>query len=107
MTKAVLITAGGEVRRIIVNGYDDLRNGVGGYIEGLRLGDTGQYAFINEDGKLRQLPVNQRATQLCFERNVGLHPNDFIVGNMIVVGPPDADGNETDVSEEFCRDLGI
>lgn len=107
MTKALLIEVNGKVSRININGYDDLNKGVGGYIEGIHLGDTGQFAYVNEDGIALGLPLNRVATNLCYKHNVGLIPGDYIKGNMIVVGPADDEGNETDVSDELAVELGV
>jgi len=107
MSKAILIEANGNVRRIEINGYDDLNKGVGGYIEGIHLGDTEQFAYLNEDGIALGLPFNKVATDLCYKHNVGLIPGDYIKGNMIIVGPADDEGNETDVSDTLAAELGV
>jgi len=106
-TKAILIEADNSVRAITIEGYDDLNNAVGGYIQGIYLGDTGQFAYVNEDGIALGLPYNDKATKLCFAKNVGLLPFDYIKGNMIIVGPADDDGNDTDVSNELAAELGL
>lgn len=107
MTKAILIEVGGNVRRITINSYDDLNRNVGGYIEGIYLGETGHFAYLNEDGIALGLPMNRKATELCYQWNVGLIPGDFIKGNMIIVGGADDDGNDTDVSDQFAASLGL
>jgi len=107
MTKAILIEANGNVRSITINDYEDLRAAVGGYIEGINLGDTGQFAWLNEDGIALGLPMNRKATELCYRNNVGLIPGDYIKGSMVIVGPADDDGNETDVSAELAASLGL
>lgn len=107
MTKAILIEANGNVRRIDIAGYDDLNKAVGGYIEGIHFGDTGQFAYLNEDGKAMELPYNWLATVLCGKHKVGLLPDDYISGNMVIVGPADDEGRDTDVSDELARELGV
>lgn len=59
----------------------ELQKAVGGYIELVVLsGDTVMY--LNEEGKIYDLPINEEATKLFREA----HPNtnDYIVGNVIV-----------------------
>jgi len=107
MSKAILIEVDGTVRRIEINSYDDLKCGVGGFIELIRLGDTGQFAYVNEDGIELNLPYNHKATELCYRHNVGLMLGDYIKGNMVIVGPPDDDGEETDVSEAIAVELQV
>lgn len=103
--KAVLIQADGTVRRADLPDYQALNKAVGGYIELINFGDTGHFAYLNEDGIALGLPYNDKATKLCYKHNVGLIPGDFIKGTMVVVGPVDDEGNETDVSEELAAYL--
>lgn len=103
--KAVLIEANGNVRRADLPDYQSLNQAVGGYIELINFGDTGHFAYLNEDGIALGLPYNEKATKLCYKHNVGLIPGDFIKGTMVVVGPVDDEGNETDVSEELAAYL--
>jgi len=105
-SKAIIIEANGTIRRADVD-YEDIKCEVGGWLEGLRLGDTLQYAYINEDGISLGLPRNDVATDLCFNRKVGLRTDDFIKGTMVIVGPADGDGESTDVSEQLASELGV
>lgn len=85
---------------------------VGGYIEAVTvtrvLTDTGLRSapctvFVNEEGKLHNLPFNARATDLCAV-SIAPPPADYIAGDVAVLGPPDARGDETDVPDAV---LGI
>ena len=57
----------------------ELKEIVGGYIEILDLDDA--YMVINEEGKLLDLPFNEKATRL-YECITGT--NDYIVGDVLV-----------------------
>lgn len=59
-------------------GLQELQEIVGGYIECLSLGD--KLMVINEEGKLKDLPMNFVATNII--RNMGY--NDYIVGNALL-----------------------
>ena len=59
---------------------------VGGYIEVVPLGG-GMLMVLNEEGKLKGLPINRRATEL--------YPSDIIVGDVIITGLSDEDGEFT------------
>lgn len=76
---------------------------VGGYIEavGLKCPHPAT-AYINEEGKLEGLMPNAAASQIAH-----LMPEDFIVGQMVVLGAPDDEGNDTAVSDEVLGWLGI
>ena len=61
---------------------------VGGYVEGITL-PNGDYLIVNEEGKLKDLPLNPEATALwkaTFDNDqyiTGL--NDFVVGPAILI----------------------
>jgi hypothetical protein len=59
---------------------DEMQAYVEGYIEILRLPD-GRALVINEEGKLRQMPINPEATILAAPC---VAPPDFIVGPALV-----------------------
>jgi hypothetical protein len=100
--KTIKITADGTVEQVEINGYDELKGHLdGGYLEGLHLTDDAS-AFIDEEGKIKGLPFNAVATELCSRLQVGLASTDFISGTMLVVGAPDEDGESTD-----CPDHGF
>lgn len=114
--KGILIKANGVIQRINLPGSrtpslgkpHDLRRllalqrTLGGFIESINLGDTGHWAYINEDGMALRLPYNKKATALCHKYNTGLMHDDFIKGSMVIVGPPDDNGNETDVNKDLA-----
>jgi len=103
--KALKITVQGTMEQVEINGYDELKGHLdGGYLEGLRLTDDAS-AFIDEEGKMKGLPFNVIATELCSRLQVGLAPTDFISGTMIVVGAPDEDGESTDCPDYILKDI--
>lgn len=57
----------------------ELQNLVGGYIETISV-STNQLMVINEEGKLRKLPFNQKATEIALENSV----IDAIVGDVLI-----------------------
>ena len=61
---------------------------VGGYVEGIQF-PNGDYLIINEEGKLRNLPLNPEATTLwkaTFDNdNFITGRNDFVVGPAILI----------------------
>jgi hypothetical protein len=75
------------VKDIDANNLSVLQDLVGGYIEYLTIDIYGHllHAYINEDGKDKMLPYNENATIICRSLS-GIFPNDFIVGQMIILG---------------------
>ena len=61
---------------------------VGGYVEGIPF-TNGDYLIVNEEGKLRNLPLNEEATKLwkdTFDNdNYITGRNDFVVGPAILI----------------------
>lgn len=74
---------------------------VGGWIQLVRLGDRGDL-YLNEEGKLDQLPQNPIATAL-YSEEYGL--NDFIVGDVIITGGANSEGETVGLSEEQLASL--
>lgn len=58
----------------------ELNKFVEGYIELVPISST-QYAVINEEGKLLNLPVNRLAT---LDYSYALWANDYFVGNVLI-----------------------
>lgn len=104
MTKAILIPALGDIRIVEVSNGDEIREKIGGWMEGLRVSND-LFAYIDEEGKLKNKPLNTRATDFCVEMKTGLRPDDFIVGDMLLFGKPDQEGDETDVPQKYIEQL--
>lgn len=58
---ALIIKADGTEKDLPKYDLEALQAIVGGYIEGVHLND-GRLMYVNEDGRMKQLPVNQKAT---------------------------------------------
>ncbi len=80
--------------------YEDLVSCVGGYIEGVYL--DGATAYVNEEGKLQDLPRNEVATELAHAHNA-IYTGDWIAGNMIIVGNGDDDGEMMTLEPEWIN----
>ena len=79
----ILIKTDGSVSEIPNTGYESIRAAIGGgYLEAIPMGD-GHAAYIDEEGKLKNLPINNVASFLWYKR---LRPmNDYLVGDCVVV----------------------
>jgi hypothetical protein len=80
---ATLIKSNGEETNVIPNNktdfsLDELQNYVGGLIETVRTKDN-KIMVINEEGKINDLPINQKASAL-YQYN----EFDFIVGDVLI-----------------------
>ncbi len=68
---------------------EELQDFVGGYIELVHTCD-GKNMYVNEEGKMYDLPPNLKATDIA---NIG---NDYICGNAIVVEESEEDYGDDD-----------
>jgi hypothetical protein len=93
--KAILIRSSGQVEDIEVTTLEDLQKAVGGFIQDIPLGQTANM-LMNEDGKGENLPTNGLATSLCQVTLAGLADDDYVVGDVLVLGRVDDEGEYTD-----------
>jgi hypothetical protein len=75
---------------------------VGGWIQLVRLNNKGIDLYLNEEGKLDGLPQNPIATALWSE-DYGL--TDYIVGNVIITGGADHEGNTVGLTDGQLKTL--
>jgi hypothetical protein len=80
---ATLIKTNGEETNVLPKNktnfkLDELQNFVGGLIEIVKTKD-GRTMVINEEGKINDLSINQKATELYIHSNF-----DFIVGDVLI-----------------------
>jgi len=84
MTKTMIrITTDGSISEIPNTGYESIVAAIGGgYLEAIPMGE-GHAAYIDEEGKLKNLPINPVASFLWYKR---LRPmDDFLVGDCVIV----------------------
>jgi hypothetical protein len=87
----ITIKADGAIERTPITappGLEALQKAVGGYIEKVPCFDTFEkktcIALCNEEGKLKQLPVNEEATFLWHAQNQGMI-SDCLVGTVVLI----------------------
>jgi hypothetical protein len=93
---ALVIQPHADVYLSQVDGLRPLQDLVEGYIEAVDL-PQGAHGYINEEGKLRGMPVNPLATLLY-----GQWPADCINGPLVVVGSA-PNGEDDNVPELYAR----
>ena len=74
---------------------------VGGYIEPITIQRPRMTLFANEEGKVRNLPVNRRATCLWWLLSPEARGNDILVGDVALVGSRAGSGSTTDLPADF------
>lgn len=93
--EAVLVPVEGPITAVTLGTFKEAQAAVGGFIECVRFA-PGSVAYVDEDGKEKQLATNTRATGFFTQMSL-LFPGDRIVGPLLVVGPADTDGNWTSI----------
>jgi hypothetical protein len=107
--KALKITVEGTVEQVDFPYVHvaELQRVVGGMLEERRIDDD-IWAYIDEESKLKGLPLNVLATALCHTKQCPwLASDEFIGGTMLCIGSPDSEGNETDVPFNLEYNLSV
>lgn len=81
------------------SGLEDYQAAVEGWIEPVDVPDLGITIYVNEEGLLRHMPFNSRASFLWWY-HVSAARQAMLVGNAVIVGMPDRNGDTTDVPAE-------
>ena len=93
--KAVLIAVDGSTSLVEPQSLEDLQALVGGLIQ--RLPHSPEVAaYINDEGKLEELPVNHMAT---FAFAQVLQRGDYVAGPCVLVGIDQVTGEDADAPE--------
>jgi len=87
---ATLLKANGEETNVLPKNktdfkLDELQNFVGGLIETVRTKDN-KIMVINEEGKINDLPLNEKATELYIYSE-----SDFILGDVLICNENEID----------------
>ena len=75
---------------------DFLQEAVGGYIEAVGLSSYEATMYVNEEGLIRGLPMNPLASEIA---------GQLLVGDVVIVGPTNEDGEDTGLSDEQIDSL--
>lgn len=91
MKRAIIIPPEGEIRDVEMPDdlYQPLKDIIGGWLEcpAIMRDELADLSiWVDEEGKLKTLPYNPRATLIA---NI---PGDIIVGTVVITGPPDSEG---------------
>ncbi|WP_315070671.1 DUF3846 domain-containing protein [uncultured Microbacterium sp.] len=93
------------ITEVHVEALEDYQAAVGGWIEPVDLQALGVTIYVNEEGLLRNLPLNSRASFLWWYFVPEARQKAMLVGAALVVGLPDRQGNSTDIPSEVAERL--
>ena len=85
MQTKIIKSDGTEIEVLPKNGEDfsleELQEIVGGYIEMIGCNDQTFVCVLNEEGKIKELPRNDKATNLVDKI---ISPDDYLVGDVLI-----------------------
>lgn len=81
-------------------GLRDYQDAVGGWIEAVDIPSLDITIYVNEEGLIRHLPFNSRASFLWWHHVPGSRQSSMLVGNAVIVGAPDRNGDSVSVPED-------
>ena len=84
-------------------GLSDYQSAVEGLIEPMDLDRPDSTLYVNEEGKLVRLEQNRRATLILWLHNSRYRGADIILGNAVLIGQPDEEGDTQDVPEDLIN----
>lgn len=96
MSKALVINTDGTVA-VVEPTLDGLQASVDGWVQAVDLSGT-LTLWVNEEGKMVGLPHNRYA-QILWDEAYG-EGTDYIVGNAVLTGGTDEDGNTLGLDDE-------
>lgn len=110
--RGFIVPVEGECRYVdlggpLVSTLSQLQELVGGWIEPVTIpsfipdAERGT-GYVNEEGKIRGLPVNWRATDFMVP-GVGLMPRDYIAGDFVLLGLDPRTGENADVPDSLVK----
>lgn len=99
--KALVVKSNGEVNVIDQEWtYEQINKAVGGWIEAINFGEqSDHFAYINEEGKLLDLPTNELVTSYWYNSGTRILIGDFISGDAVIFGEVDDEGENTEVPQ--------
>ncbi len=108
MTKSLIIATCGDIRKEDLVGYEQLSQAVGGWIEAAP--STSELTiWCNEEGKLKGFEYNRVATDLWadFDEYGCVEAGDVLVGQIVIQGPTDDEGDSTDCPDWLFAKFGL
>ena len=106
MVQGIVIPADNTapIRASPLDSLEDYQRAVGGWFEVVDIPDLGVTMYVNEEGLIRDMPFNRRATFL-WRFHVPQARDARLVGDVAVVGLTDDEGENTELPSELARRL--
>lgn len=93
--KMLIVRTNGKCEHVENTGLKSMQEAVGGYIEHVTINHEVSM-FVNEEGRLNNLPINHFATLVYGSAH---KTRETIHGDVVFTGATNEEGNETDVPD--------
>lgn len=102
MVTGIFVPSDGEAKLELqeFEKLSDYQVAVGGYIQPVEINALGVTVYVNEEGLVRRLPLNSRVTFLWWFHAPEARQRAMLVGNAVIIGPTDSNGDNTSVPPE-------
>jgi len=102
--KAITVSASGDIEEITSTWTSqEMNEAVGGFFDVVRFGNLRFVAYINDEGKLIDLPENKIATALWYDSGEKILLGDYIAGDVVFIGDVDEEGYDTSVPNTLIQ----
>lgn len=81
-----------RISRVEVDHFTDYQKVIGGYFQVIELANPSASLYMDEEGKMKGLPLNHRATLLMWLHNPAFRQRDYVCGPALLLGQPDRGG---------------
>lgn len=105
MPKGLVVPADTE-QPLELRQFDDFteyQRAVDGTFDVIELTNPESSLYLNDEGKLKGLPANFRATLLLWAHNSAFRHRDFTCGDVVLLGGVDDEGDTLDVPDQLVE----
>lgn len=92
-----------QLIEVVKGDYKSFQQHVGGLFDLVRLETPPATFFIHDEGKILQKPLNRRASLMTWASNPNWRHADVLVGDCLLMGPADEEGETLGVPDEFVQ----
>lgn len=82
-----------------LNDFTDYQAAIGGYFQVIDLSNPEASLYVDEEGKVKHLEMNRRATLLMWLHNPAFRGRDVVCGQALLIGPADDEGETQGVPQ--------
>lgn len=90
-----------DIQIVEVATFNEYQALIGGFFQVIDLENPESSLYMDEEGKIKQLPVNRRATLLMWAHRSVFRERDVVCGPALLIGSPDGRGDTQDIPDRL------